>query len=270
MDDAPSRGGITGEILPPKATRVIADKTAEKVAESGAKWEAQLTQANLNNPKFQFLQPDNIFHRYYKLKVEEFRRLAEQKQTAAMPAPTPTPTTCPEATTSLPTVLNTYGMPTIPTVCPRENPIFPWFSLSAEDSPTGNRIGAFELEMIQQTAQFAVTYKGDFLQQLSSRERNNPQFNFLNPQHPRFTLFKRLITSYNEVLNMPKERNEQLRGDVQSAEAVLDRCARAAAWAKAEGEKKRLLAERAQEDQRKSFETVDWQDFVIVASIDLE
>lgn len=50
----------------------IVDKTAIFVARNGQEFEARIYQNEIKNPKFNFLNPSDPYHNYYKHKVKEF------------------------------------------------------------------------------------------------------------------------------------------------------------------------------------------------------
>ncbi len=53
--------------------RNIVDKTAGFVARNGAEFEHRIKQNEVNNPKFNFLNPGDPYHAYYQHKVVQIR-----------------------------------------------------------------------------------------------------------------------------------------------------------------------------------------------------
>ena len=51
----------------------IVDKTASFVARNGIEFENRIRQNEINNPKFNFLNPVDPYHAYYQHKVKEFK-----------------------------------------------------------------------------------------------------------------------------------------------------------------------------------------------------
>ena len=51
----------------------IVDKTASFVARNGIEFENRIRQNEINNPKFNFLNPADPYHAYYQHKVKEFK-----------------------------------------------------------------------------------------------------------------------------------------------------------------------------------------------------
>lgn len=65
-------------IFPPSFIRSVIDKTAEFVAKNGEQFVSKLrldqSNSSLNdNIKFNFLEPGNAYHLYYKLKLSELQ-----------------------------------------------------------------------------------------------------------------------------------------------------------------------------------------------------
>ncbi|MGH0139740.1 UNVERIFIED_CONTAM: hypothetical protein FKN15_028633 [Acipenser sinensis] len=76
---------IVGIIYPPPEVRNIVDKTASFVARNGPEFEARIRQNEINNPKFNFLNPNDPYHAYYRHKVNEFKEGKALEPSAAVP-----------------------------------------------------------------------------------------------------------------------------------------------------------------------------------------
>nr|KAF6282809.1 splicing factor 3a subunit 1 [Myotis myotis] len=83
-DSTPSKP-VVGIIYPPPEVRNIVDKTASFVARNGPEFEARIRQNEINNPKFNFLNPNDPYHAYYRHKVSEFKEGKAQEPSAAIP-----------------------------------------------------------------------------------------------------------------------------------------------------------------------------------------
>lgn len=83
-DPTPSKP-VVGIIYPPPEVRNIVDKTASFVARNGPEFEARIRQNEINNPKFNFLNPNDPYHAYYRHKVSEFKEGKAQEPSAAIP-----------------------------------------------------------------------------------------------------------------------------------------------------------------------------------------
>lgn len=93
MTDAaltPAFEGV-GLIVPPPEVKEILETTARFVAKRPA-LEARVLQQHDNDPRFSFLQREDPYHAYYRLKISQFRNQA----TAAVPQPSATGTNAPD------------------------------------------------------------------------------------------------------------------------------------------------------------------------------
>uniref|UniRef100_A0A8C6P0R4 Splicing factor 3a, subunit 1 n=1 Tax=Nothobranchius furzeri TaxID=105023 RepID=A0A8C6P0R4_NOTFU len=84
-EETPATKPIVGIIYPPPEVRNIVDKTASFVARNGPEFEARIRQNEINNPKFNFLNPNDPYHAYYRHKVTEFKEGKAQEPSAAVP-----------------------------------------------------------------------------------------------------------------------------------------------------------------------------------------
>uniref|UniRef100_A0A672YQI5 Splicing factor 3a, subunit 1 n=1 Tax=Sphaeramia orbicularis TaxID=375764 RepID=A0A672YQI5_9TELE len=84
-EETPATKPIVGIIYPPPEVRNIVDKTASFVARNGPEFEARIRQNEINNPKFNFLNPNDPYHAYYRHKVNEFKEGKAQEPSAAVP-----------------------------------------------------------------------------------------------------------------------------------------------------------------------------------------
>lgn len=116
VEETPATKPIVGIIYPPPEVRNIVDKTASFVARldvphiliahwlindfensvcldllffcnyrNGPEFEARIRQNEINNPKFNFLNPNDPYHAYYRHKVTEFKEGKAQEPSAAVP-----------------------------------------------------------------------------------------------------------------------------------------------------------------------------------------
>ncbi|KAI3955482.1 hypothetical protein MKW92_006774 [Papaver armeniacum] len=118
------------------------------------------------------------------------------------------------------------------------------------------------------TAQFVARNGKTFLTGLTSKEINNPQFNFLKPTHSMFVFFTELAYAYSKVLMPPKGLTEKLRNSLADMiTTVLERCLHRLEWERSQ-EHARLKAEDEIEQERMQMAMIDWNDFVVVEAID--
>ncbi|MEQ2161874.1 hypothetical protein GOODEAATRI_014107 [Goodea atripinnis] len=187
---------IVGIIYPPPEVRNIVDKTASFVARNGPEFEARIRQNEINNPKFNFLNPNDPYHAYYRHKVNEFKEGKAQEPSAAVP--------------------KVQSQVIQETVIPKEPP--PEFEFIA-DPPS---ISAFDLDVVKLTAQFVARNGRQFLTQLMQKEQRNYQFDFLRPQHSLFNYFTKLVEQYTKILIPPKGLLIKLKKEAVNPKEVMD------------------------------------------------
>lgn len=145
-------------------------------------------------------------------------------------------------------------------------------------------------DIIKLTALFTARSGRKFQTDLATRENANYQFEFLQPSHSLFPFFNKLVEQYTKVLVPEVERLEKLSlhaglggpegkrvvekgeegieerrslGRRQVMTEVKDRVE----WEKWESEQ-RKKQEDEEEQKRVAFAEVDWQDFVVVTTIE--
>ncbi|KAJ3126354.1 hypothetical protein HK098_007618 [Nowakowskiella sp. JEL0407] len=237
-------------IIPPPDIRNIADKTAEFV---GAKFddpnarrqfEDRLREEKLKagNSKFSFLNHNDPYRPYYDKRIDDIRSgKVEAKKDER-----------PKAADQEP------SKPTKPV--PIEPPPFE-FTADIPAKP------AFDIDIIKLTAQFAARNGPEFMSSLSSRERNNPQFDFLRPSHSLFPYFTKLIDQYRKIMRPTKTLEMRLKSNAESRFEVLDRVVQRVEYARYVEEQKKIKEEEA-DAERIAYASIDWHDFVVVQTIE--
>ncbi|CAG5115571.1 unnamed protein product, partial [Candidula unifasciata] len=185
-----------GIIYPPPEVRNIVDKTASFVARNGPEFENRIRQNEVNNPKFNFLQPTDAYHAYYQYKVNEFKegkalepQAPKQSQYLGVLRPQETPKI-------------------VEIFVPKDPP--PEYEFMC-DPPS---ISAFDLDVVKLTAQFVARNGRQFLTTVMQKEQKNFLFDFLRPQHSLFTYFTKLVEQYTKILIPPKNLKEKLTKEV--------------------------------------------------------
>ncbi|KAJ8048110.1 Splicing factor 3A subunit 1 [Holothuria leucospilota] len=244
---APSAKPMVGIIYPPPEVRNIVDKTAGFVARNGPEFEGRIRQNEVSNAKFNFLNPGDPYHAYYRHKVKEFVE-GKANETAA--------TTVPKVAPPKPVAQ------VIETIVPKEAPAT--FEFTA-DPPS---INTFELDIVKLTAQFVARNGRQFLTNLMNKESRNYLFDFLRPQHSMFNYFTKLVEQYTKILIPPKDLQKKLRA-CDSMKAVLDEVRYRVEWEKLQ-EKQRRKEEEARERERVAYAQIDWHNFVVVETVDYQ
>ncbi|XVF85640.1 hypothetical protein PTKIN_Ptkin17bG0132500 [Pterospermum kingtungense] len=263
-----------GIIHPPPDIRNIVDKTAQFVAKNGPEFEKRIIANNANNVKFNFLTSSDPYHAYYQHRLSEFRA-QNQNQSDSQPQKPPLQLADSAPAESAPTAAADGNDAAVAVAKPDpaaqfrlpvkknlEPPEAAQYTVRLPEGITGE-----ELDIIKLTAQFVARNGKSFLTGLTSREINNPQFNFLRPTHSMFTFFTELADAYSKVLMPPKGLTEKLRRSVADMTTVLERCLHRLEWERSQ-EQARQKAEDEIEQERMQMAMIDWHDFVVVESID--
>ncbi|XP_023330282.1 splicing factor 3A subunit 1-like isoform X2 [Eurytemora carolleeae] len=249
-DDAPKL------IYPPPEVRNIVDKTAGFVARNGQEFEHRIKQNEVNNPKFNFLNPGDPYHAYYQHKVVQIREGKPEVERVDKKGPA-------EVSKKQAEVIKAIAHKKEEPLVPKEPP--PEYEFLA-DPPS---ISAFDLDVVKLTAQFVARNGRQFLTQLMNREQRNYQFDFLRPQHSLFQYFTRLLEQYTKVLLPPKELQGKLDAEAGDKTKVLDQVNWRVAWQRQEEAAKRKQ-EEALERERVAYAQIDWHNFVVVETVDYQ
>ncbi|XP_041079348.1 splicing factor 3A subunit 1 [Polyodon spathula] len=260
-DEPPVSKPIVGIIYPPPEVRNIVDKTASFVARNGPEFEARIRQNEINNPKFNFLNPNDPYHAYYRHKVNEFKEGKALEPSAAVPKVMQQQALQNASQQQLPQKVQAQVIHE--TVVPKEPP--PEFEFIA-DPPS---ISAFDLDVVKLTAQFVARNGRQFLTQLMQKEQRNYQFDFLRPQHSLFNYFTKLVEQYTKVLIPPKGLLQKMKREAENPREVLDQVRYRVEWAKFQ-ERERKKEEEEREKERVSYAQIDWHDFVVVETVDFQ
>ncbi|XP_012938443.1 splicing factor 3A subunit 1 [Aplysia californica] len=252
-EEAPGGKSSVGIIYPPPEVRNIVDKTASFVARNGPEFENRIRQNEVNNPKFNFLQPADAYHAYYQHKVVEFKEGRGQEPQA------------PKVQSQFIGVLRPPDAPTkiVETFVPKEPP--PEYEFMC-DPPS---ISAYDLDIVKLTAQFTARNGRQFLETVMQREQRNYLFDFLRPQHSLFTYFTKLVVQYTKILIPPKDMRDKLNKEVNNPKEILDQVKYRVEWAKHQ-DKEKKKEEEALEKERVAYAQIDWHDFVVVETVDFQ
>ncbi|OON15798.1 surp module [Opisthorchis viverrini] len=241
-----------GIIYPPPEVRNIVDKTASFVARNGPDFESRIRQNEINNPKFNFLNPADPYHAYYQHKVREFAE-GKTSEPAALKLTTPSAARLGQDTPK--SIQETF--------IPKEPPSEFEFIY---DPPS---INAMDIDIIKLTAQFVARNGRQFLTQLMNREQRNYQFDFLRAQHSMFGYFTKLVEQYTKILIPPKDIADKLSDELEHPKRLLDDVKYRVEWHKYQ-ERQRKREEEAAERERVAYALIDWHDFVVVETVDFQ
>ena len=221
--------------------------------DAGEQFEQRILANESDNPKFNFLREGDPYHAYYKRKIEKIRSPDEEKEAVdkekekIAPAPQVPP-----------------PKPVLPPTQPLEPPEEEKYTIHIPEGIT-----LLDLEVMKLTAQFVARNGKSFLTGLGKREHANPLFNFLKPTNSLFKVFTKMVDAYSRVLMPPKEVLNRLEKDSKSIMPALNRALRRLEFERIQ-DKEAREKEEAQEAERVAMLSTDWQDFVIVETIDFE
>ncbi|KAI5249354.1 hypothetical protein E4T43_00741 [Aureobasidium subglaciale] len=231
-----------GVILPPKEFRTLLEKTAGYIVRNGPAFEARIRDSAENNPKLQFVLPDNPYHPFYLWRLEEIKDgrgtdiAAGREGDVAAPKKKQGPAPPPD------------------------------FHFSARMP----NISSVDLEVIKLTAMFVAKNGRSWMTTLSQREARNPQFDFLRPQHSFHQFFSRLVDQYTEILNTQGQQQQEviseLEKNVDNKYRVLESAKKRAEWVKFQ-EAQKVKKEEEHEAEKLAYAQIDWHDFVVVETI---
>ena len=291
--------GVSGIIRPPTDIRAVADKTALFVAKNGRAFEQRImTSEKGKTPKFAFLQITSPFHAYYEDKIQFYTNGGtdeesnkenhgnekedtknDQEQTQSTSITTSTAITTATQIQEISVKASAID-PIAKVLLEQRDKIQHHREMQQKDNigkedPTPIRIPppptftfvtvtpppnltAVQIETIKLVAQFtALDSSKGFLQNLTIREWSNPLLSFLQPRHPTFPYFSALTDSYKQLLRTSQNQDQFPNNKQQFLELAAYR---------AEYERDRL--ERQNKNDGQVVDPIDWQDFVVVETID--
>lgn len=276
MDENGAREGV-GIIVPPVAVRKVVDTTAAAVSGKPA-LEGVLKERKANDPKFSFLFEQDPYYQYYRSQVvvatkgfgdnENVANAIPEKAPKVVDAPKDVPE--PATTTAAPVVSKLRVRRTKKDAArktPLEQPSEDVFTIDFKTHAPSSLV----LDIMKLTAQFIARNGPDFQTQLQEKESRNPTFDFLNPTHPLFSSFQRLIDAYSAILRPPGGKDEvikKLRKNANSRDSLMERVWNLHDWEQQRNERAQAAAENAEERWRAA--QIDWQDFTPLETIDLD
>jgi splicing factor 3A subunit 1 len=245
-----------GIIIPPPDIRKIVDKTAEFVAKNGSTFEELVIKSEQNNPKFSFLKTHDPYRAYYDQKVIEFARgLIEpmkEEPKAVEPQPVALQITQKKDLIKQKDVKKEVKPP------PADQ-----YAIQVPQS-----LNIVDMDIIKLTAQFVAKNGQKFLIALTEREKQNPQFDFLKPTHQLFPFFTNLVDAYSKCIAPRKEEVERLKENIVAKMSILNRCGERFDFENTQLQAKKKK-EEIDEEERAQMALIDWNDFIVVETIDL-
>ena len=125
-------------------------------------------------------------------------------------------------------------------------------------------------DILRLTALFHARRGRSFLSALSVREGRNYQFDFLRPTHSLFGYYNRMVESYQKIMHPPPGQIEALVKDASDPEIkwkTLEEARKRAEWQQSQRDREDEK-DKEQEEENKVMSAIDWQDFVVVETIE--
>ncbi|KAJ1613597.1 Pre-mRNA splicing factor SF3a [Cryptosporidium canis] len=253
-----------GLIYPPLELRTTIDKTASFVAKNGEEFESRILSES-GSAKFTFLNKDNPFHLYYKKRIEDFKNGVsiddggptipraildmnnrKEKQEVAK-----------KEVLMLTSFGGNFGFMGGAAIEPEE-PRKDQYTVSQPVISTKDEL------VIKVTAMYLARNGQSFLSELTAREANNPQFDFLKPGHALFGYFADLVEAYSLCLIPNKDYLREMKKETDDLQLIFRRCYRNSLWKKKEFETVNTLLELENGDNM----DMEWVAINIVETVD--
>ncbi|KAK6590430.1 Pre-mRNA splicing factor 2xSWAP domain [Cryptosporidium xiaoi] len=219
-----------GLIYPPFELRVTIDKTASFVAKNGEEFESRIL-SEPGNEKFAFINKGNPFYTYYRKRIDDFRNgifledsgpsipkaIVDINNKKSMQDDSEKEVLM---LTSIESAFGFLGGGVIDAEEPRKEQYtvsHPFLSKKDE-------------AIIKITAMYLARNGKEFLVELTNREENNPQFDFLKPGHVLFNYFADLVESYSFCLIPNKNYIREMKKDTEDIQNILRRCYKNHIW----------------------------------------
>ena len=133
-------------------------------------------------------------------------------------------------------------------------------------------ISGTELDIIKISAQFVAKNGQKFLSDLIRREKDNPQFDFMKPQHTLFGYFTFLVGCYAKILNNKNEIMSKIEKYATNSDEILKSANMHYLYEKKMSKiprgKRFSQEDLLTSDEKEKMKQIDWYDFVLVETID--
>lgn len=246
----------------------------------GEEFEHKILSNEAENPKFKFLVPGTPFHAYYKGQIERIRNPdaseeKSEKQIAGVAGET-RPVSAAGAVEAgaekkkfVPPVTAVTsgsggGKEGKKDAAAQGRPLGEQYTIHAPDG-----ISTADFELMKVTAQFVARNGKAFMTSLASKEESNPQFAFLMSTHSLHKFFMTMCAAYSRVLMPPDNLLIMLKKDSLSKMPCLERAIRRLEYER-ERDREEDEKRRQEEKEREAMLSTDWQDFVVVETIEFE
>merc|ERR1719491_621321 len=260
-------------ITPPDTLKPIIEKTIEYVVRNGVNFEAELRKRNGSTTKFAFLLPKNPYYPFYKkelfakLDPQEADKLRELRAQELNKQKEDKKVTQRQTTVKKLSLKERIQQEMKLIRIPKEMYIVEQ-QLNKYTVSLPNPMETAEIDLMKLTAQFVARNGKKFLSNLSSKESNNKEFEFLDPVHPVFPYFHKLVNAYCICIVPPQETMKNVKEDTDARKLVLKTFG-AAEWMRREEESREEKA-ADEEEERLQMQLIDWHRFVVLETLDFD
>ena len=287
-----SESGIA-MIYPPPETKKIIDEAATLVAEYGNSVESQMQ----NDEKFSFIKKSDPYYMYYQAKITEVQKLLKEKiekwkleqsqknnselennnQNEFLGKKRNNDNNDIEKETK--ELLENALKSKIEKIKKDNNKLLKNYDNIPMPKPDmftvlQPNISGTELDIIKITAQFAAKNGQKFLTDLIKREKENPQFDFMKPQHTLFGYFTFLVGCYAKILNNKNEILPKIINYATDIDEILKKTHQNYLYEskinKISRGKKFSQEDLLTEEEKSKLKQIDWYDFVVVETINFD
>ena len=266
-------------IYPPPETKKVIDKAATLVAQYGTQVETSMKE----DPNFAFINKTDSYYPYYQMKISEAKDelnknlkeiyaknnnefLNKKRKEDNTELEKEAKVLLKEAMQDKINLLKTEKNENINTdkkIGPIPQSMF---------SVIPPNISGTELDIIKISAQFVAKNGQKFLSDLIRREKDNPQFDFMKPQHTLFGFFTFLVGCYAKILNNKNEIMTKIEKYATNSDEILKAGNRIYLYEKRMSKiprgKKFSQEDLLTEEEKEQAKQIDWYDFVLVETID--
>ena len=296
-------GGGISMIYPPPETKKVIDKAATLVAQYGLQVEASMKE----DPNFSFINKENSYYPYYQLKIkeskEELKKNLEQKLKELYKEDNNSNNNIllnkkrkkEDNNNNIEEIekeakeLIKEAMKDKIDILKKESEIN--VNLNSKENKSSSsslnnnnnipaptqfsvpvpNISGTELDIIKISAQFVAKNGQKFLSDLIKREKDNPQFDFMKPQHTLFGYFTFLVGCYAKILNNKNEIITKIEKYATNADEILKTGNKIYLYEKKLSKiprgKRFSQEDLLSEKEKEKMKQIDWYDFVLVETI---
>ena len=275
-----SLGNGISMIYPPPETKKVIDKAATLVAQYGIQVESTMKE----DPSFSFINKNDPYYPYYQMKISKeketlkknLEEIVSKKNNEFLNKKRKEEK--PEIEKEAKELLKEAMQDKINLLKTEKNPDINSDNKKISSIPQSifsvipPNISGTELDIIKITAQFVAKNGQKFLSDLIRREKDNPQFDFMKPQHTLFGFFTFLVGCYAKILNNKNEILTKIEKYATNGDEILKAGNRIYLYEKKMSKiprgKKFSQEDLLDEEEKEKMKQIDWYDFVLVETID--